>query len=530
MFCRKSLVVAAAAVCLSSAAAPADVPRSINVQGRLTDTSGAPVAEGAKTFTFYIFDAEAGGVEIWPGDGQGESQVIATDANGVWNALVGANVTLTEAVFQDTSRWLEVTIDDGVSPPETLPRIKLNTNPYTFRAASAQKSDTAQYAAIARNADTAQHSLKADSAGYAETARHADSAGHADSLGGLPGSEYVHRSGDAMYGPLETPELNVGNSGLTGDLSVWANGAGTPVVRAGHFAGEGGYLSLYDETGTNSTIELAPDADGTGGFLGVAGGGNGYFFVDGNANGGTSDPQVWIAGASSYTLFDANQIANGSVQMSADAISAPEILDEPGVAAGARNDVPGVAVLTTIATATATFPARGFAVVICEATFRTLTANIYITARLYDNGVEQAFWFWEAGDVDNFFDLRQTYVFTDSVLGGPPNTYELRVDPSAGSVDVVHAKVTVMYFPTNYGAVFSPVAVTGERDASLSAIGGQQVVAGAPPDVEAERAASIAANQARIDREMAETRAEIEELKKQLSRSNQFLNAQREEK
>jgi len=32
-------------------------------------------------------------------------------------------------------------VDDGVNPAETLPRIKLNTNPFTYRAASAQNAD-----------------------------------------------------------------------------------------------------------------------------------------------------------------------------------------------------------------------------------------------------------------------------------------------------------------------------------------------------------------------------------------------------
>ena len=120
--------------------ANADVPTNLNVQGQLKDGAGDPVPPGLKFFTFKIFDQQIGGNEIWP-VGPGETQTLATDDDGLWNAAIGAIIPLTEAVFLDTTRWLELTVDDGIDPAETLPRIKLNTNPYTYRAASAQQAD-----------------------------------------------------------------------------------------------------------------------------------------------------------------------------------------------------------------------------------------------------------------------------------------------------------------------------------------------------------------------------------------------------
>jgi hypothetical protein len=105
----------------------------MNVQGCLTDGAGAPVAPGLKIFTFRIFNMPVGGAEIWPG-GAGEQHTLPTDGAGLWNAAVGALIPLTEAVFADSARWLQVTVDDGVLPAETLPRIKLNTIPYTYHA------------------------------------------------------------------------------------------------------------------------------------------------------------------------------------------------------------------------------------------------------------------------------------------------------------------------------------------------------------------------------------------------------------
>jgi len=74
----KSLLILSVAVAFVLPSARADVPESMNVQGRLTDAAGDPVSPGLKNFTFKIFDQEVGGVEIWPA-GPGELQTITTD-------------------------------------------------------------------------------------------------------------------------------------------------------------------------------------------------------------------------------------------------------------------------------------------------------------------------------------------------------------------------------------------------------------------------------------------------------------------
>lgn len=118
----------------------ASVPQNMNVQGKLTDAVGDPLGPGVFIFTFKIFDMAVGGVEIWPA-GPGEIQSVATDDNGTWNAILGSVIALPPEVFSDTSRWLEFTVDDGVLPPETLTRIKLNMSPYTGRAESSKAAD-----------------------------------------------------------------------------------------------------------------------------------------------------------------------------------------------------------------------------------------------------------------------------------------------------------------------------------------------------------------------------------------------------
>ena len=103
------------------------VPTSISVHGRLTDNAGIPPVPGAKTFTFRIYDADVAGSKIWPAVA-GEVQTVATTTEGLWTALVGAMEPLTDGVFADAARWLEIEVDGTI-----LPRMRLVTGPYAFR-------------------------------------------------------------------------------------------------------------------------------------------------------------------------------------------------------------------------------------------------------------------------------------------------------------------------------------------------------------------------------------------------------------
>jgi hypothetical protein len=115
------------------ATAGAAVPTSITVQGKLTDSTGAPFAPGAKQFVFSIHDSESGGSKIWPLVDL-EYQMLTTDGSGLWTANVGGIVPLTDFVFLDSVRWLEVAVDVGT--PVVLPRVRLVTGPYTFRVST----------------------------------------------------------------------------------------------------------------------------------------------------------------------------------------------------------------------------------------------------------------------------------------------------------------------------------------------------------------------------------------------------------
>lgn len=129
----RKIVFGVAFVIALASTSVAAVPTSITVQGKLTDSTGAPFAPGAKQFVFSIHDSESGGSKIWPSVDL-EYQMLTTDASGLWNANVGSVVPLTDFVFLDSVRWLEVAVDVG--GPVVLPRIRMITGPYTYRVST----------------------------------------------------------------------------------------------------------------------------------------------------------------------------------------------------------------------------------------------------------------------------------------------------------------------------------------------------------------------------------------------------------
>ena len=119
----------------------ADVPTKMNVQGRLTDSTGAPIGSATPQIDFSIWDAPAGGTQLWPVSGT-EPHAITTDVAGLWDARIGTTIPLTPDVFADSSRWLQIIVDAGAGPT-LLPRIEFDTSPFAFRASTSRFADSA---------------------------------------------------------------------------------------------------------------------------------------------------------------------------------------------------------------------------------------------------------------------------------------------------------------------------------------------------------------------------------------------------
>ena len=108
----------------------AGAPLKINFQGRL-EQSGQPV-EGAKNFTFKVYDALSGGSLVWTS--QAESVAVA---NGAFSVVLetGTTVNLSTAAFAG-ARYVEITVD-GVP---LSPRQEIVSAPYAM-VAQALSSD-----------------------------------------------------------------------------------------------------------------------------------------------------------------------------------------------------------------------------------------------------------------------------------------------------------------------------------------------------------------------------------------------------
>lgn len=130
---RSRMLIAASALLISGTASEvmATPPAQMSVQGRLTDAAGVPLPAGSKSFVFRIYDDSSSGTRIWPNAPAGEILSITTDSVGLWSAVIGGFHQISNAVFADAVRWLEIEIDGT-----KLPRTRLVTGPYAFRVAS----------------------------------------------------------------------------------------------------------------------------------------------------------------------------------------------------------------------------------------------------------------------------------------------------------------------------------------------------------------------------------------------------------
>jgi hypothetical protein len=99
----------------------ASVPQTINVQGKLTNSTGS-VLTGTYNITFRIYNSYTGGTELW----NSNNLTLITDSGGVYNAMLNVN-----NLSFDEQYYLGITVN---LDSEMSPRINLTSSPYTYRA------------------------------------------------------------------------------------------------------------------------------------------------------------------------------------------------------------------------------------------------------------------------------------------------------------------------------------------------------------------------------------------------------------
>jgi len=100
----------------------ADPPGTISYQGRLTDASGAPVANGSYPGSIALFNVPTGGSPLWT-----ELHDFNT-TDGLFTVVLGNAVPIPDTALTDTALYLEITVD---TDPPISPRTRLHSVPYS---------------------------------------------------------------------------------------------------------------------------------------------------------------------------------------------------------------------------------------------------------------------------------------------------------------------------------------------------------------------------------------------------------------
>ena len=134
--------VTAAAVCAASLSGtalaiavppPPPVPATLTQQGRILDTTGAPVSSKVK-IVFNVYAAAKGGTALWT-----EEQNITLD-DGYFSTQLGSVTAIPDTLFDGSVRFIGVTVgaDDEMTPREPTTSV-----PYSLVAGSAASAATA---------------------------------------------------------------------------------------------------------------------------------------------------------------------------------------------------------------------------------------------------------------------------------------------------------------------------------------------------------------------------------------------------
>jgi len=111
-----NLVAVTMMLVVVSSVALADVPETINYQGRLTNHLGVPIS-GTYPMVFTIYDAESGGNVKWT-----ESHTGVPINEGLFSVILGNGnppKPILDTVFNERDRWLEIAVDGNVISPRT---------------------------------------------------------------------------------------------------------------------------------------------------------------------------------------------------------------------------------------------------------------------------------------------------------------------------------------------------------------------------------------------------------------------------
>lgn len=258
-------------------------------------------------------------------------------------------------------------------------------------------------------------------------------------------------------------------------MSVWVPGAVTATSEArlssfpgGSYYGDGGgYLHLLGDAG-GWNFDLEPRFAAGGGAYMYVGGANGSYMQWTGDGGGGGGGSLDIGGSGSASYFRTSEGGDAAVQLPPDAVSAAEILDEPGIAQnhyyGSVYFYTGTPSVTVdILSVSITIPAPGYIVLTADAQFGLFTAGAYAGAQI--TNVSGA-----AEDYSHYFFVGGASVSSGTVTAGyvPVSIHRTYYESAAGTytfyfqgwngynATAAYAwdpTLTALYTPTSYGSV-----------------------------------------------------------------------------
>lgn len=128
---------------LLAPAASGEVPSLVSLSGRLTDTSGSPVA-GPVSLAFALYNHSTEGALLWS-----ETHGSVGLSNGVFSVLLGSVEPLNLSFNE--SYWVAITVNGELQNP----RLRLAAAPYAMAANRSQNATYADRAAVAENVSCA---------------------------------------------------------------------------------------------------------------------------------------------------------------------------------------------------------------------------------------------------------------------------------------------------------------------------------------------------------------------------------------
>jgi hypothetical protein len=187
-------------------AAHAQVPRTMNFQGYLTDNLGDPL-DGTYNIGFSLYDVPSGGIALWS-----EAQSV-TVTQGTYNVVLGDGNPLNPADFA-WPLWLGVTVE---SDPEMTPRLPLTSAGYVFNSDNLDGLDSLDFAGASHSHPFSEISGTATDAqipddisiNHAATAHSATSANYASSAGDADTLDGQHASAFGAAAQVSANQSNI---------------------------------------------------------------------------------------------------------------------------------------------------------------------------------------------------------------------------------------------------------------------------------------------------------------------------------